>query len=81
MTNSLDGRVAIITGAGQGIGRAFAKAFAAQGAIAVIAERNRERGEAVAAEIAATGGSSRAITTVRSAPRVTAMSSMHSTTR
>src|SRR5882724_10854738 len=61
--NSLDGRVAIITGAGQGIGRAFAKAFAAQGAIAVIAERNRERGEAVAAEIAATGGSSRAITT------------------
>src|SRR5256885_13408636 len=63
MTNSLDGRVAIITGAGQGIGRAFAKAFAAQGAIAIIAERNHERGEAVAAEIAAAGGRSRAITT------------------
>ena len=62
-TNSLEGRVAIITGAGQGIGRAFAKAFAAQGAIAVIAERNRETGEAVAAEIAATGGRSRALTT------------------
>jgi len=60
---SLKGRVAIITGAGQGIGRAFAKAFAAQGAVAVIAERNRERGEAVAAEIAAAGGRSRAITT------------------
>ena len=44
ITNSLNGRVAIITGAGQGIGRAFAKAFAVQGAIAVIAERNRERG-------------------------------------
>ena len=62
-TASLKDRVAIITGAGQGIGRAFAKAFAAQGAIAVIAERNRERGEAVAAEIAAAGGRARAITT------------------
>jgi hypothetical protein len=39
--------------AGQGLGRAFAKAFAATGAVAVIAERNGERGEAVAAEIAA----------------------------
>ena len=44
---SLNGRVAIITGAGQGIGRAFAKAFAAEGAIPIIAERSRERGEAV----------------------------------
>jgi NAD(P)-dependent dehydrogenase (short-subunit alcohol dehydrogenase family) len=31
ITDSLEGRVAIITGAGQGIGRAFAKAFAARG--------------------------------------------------
>jgi NAD(P)-dependent dehydrogenase (short-subunit alcohol dehydrogenase family) len=63
MTASLNGRVAIITGAGQGIGRAFAKAFAAKGAIPIIAERNRDRGEAVAAEIAAAGGQARAITT------------------
>jgi NAD(P)-dependent dehydrogenase (short-subunit alcohol dehydrogenase family) len=63
ITASLKDRVAIITGAGQGIGRAFAKAFAAHGAIAVIAEGNRERGEAVAAEIAAAGGRSRAIAT------------------
>ena len=63
MTASLNGRVSIITGAGQGIGRAFAKAFAAEGAIPIIAERNRERGEAVAAEITAAGGQARAVTT------------------
>src|SRR5262245_49641849 len=63
ITASLKDRVVIITGAGQGIGRAFAKAFAAQGAITIIAERSRERGEAVAAEIAAAGGRSRTITT------------------
>lgn len=60
---SLAGRVAIVTGAGQGLGRAFAKALAATGAVAIIAERNGERGKAVAAEIAAAGGKARAITT------------------
>jgi NAD(P)-dependent dehydrogenase (short-subunit alcohol dehydrogenase family) len=63
ITASLRDRVVIITGAGQGIGRVFAKAFAAAGAVAVIAERNRERGDAVAAEIAATGGRAQAIAT------------------
>jgi len=63
MSASLTGRVAIITGAGQGIGRVFAKAFAAAGAIPVIAERNRARGDAVAAEIAAVGGRAMAIAT------------------
>jgi NAD(P)-dependent dehydrogenase (short-subunit alcohol dehydrogenase family) len=48
---SLQGRVAIITGAGQGLGRVFAKAFAMAGAIPVIAERNHDNGSAVAAEI------------------------------
>jgi NAD(P)-dependent dehydrogenase (short-subunit alcohol dehydrogenase family) len=60
---SLRDRVAIITGAGQGLGCAFAKGFAAGGAIAIIAERNGERGEAVAAEIAAAGGKAYAIMT------------------
>src|SRR5262245_16945023 len=48
---SLRGRVAIVTGAGQGLGRVFAKAFALAGATAVIAERNHDKGRAVAAEI------------------------------
>ena len=49
----MKGRVAIVTGAGQGLGRAFAHAFAAQGALPVIAELNAEKARAVAAE---TGG-------------------------
>jgi 3-oxoacyl-[acyl-carrier protein] reductase len=57
---SLRGRVAIVTGAGQGLGRAFAKAFALAGAIPVIAERNHDKGRAVAAEI---GGEALAIHT------------------
>jgi NAD(P)-dependent dehydrogenase (short-subunit alcohol dehydrogenase family) len=60
---ALAGRVAVITGAGQGLGRAFAKAFAAAGAIAVIAELNAARGEAVAAEIVGAGQRARAIAT------------------
>lgn len=49
----MKGRVAVVTGAGQGLGRAFARAFAAQGAIPVIAEINEEKARAVAGE---TGG-------------------------
>lgn len=59
----LKDRVAIVTGAGQGLGRAFAKALAQAGAIAVIAERNGERAHAVAGEIAAAGGRARALQT------------------
>ena len=52
----LQGRTAIITGAGQGSGRAAAILFASEGAEIVIAERDAATGAAVAAEVEAAGG-------------------------
>src|SRR6185312_5445553 len=60
---SLKDRVVIITGAGQGIGRTFAKAFATAGARAVIAELNEQKAAAVAKEILSAGGEALAVTT------------------
>jgi len=48
-----------VTGAGQGIGRGIALAFAAEGARVVLAEINPETGRQVAAEIASRGGQAR----------------------
>jgi NAD(P)-dependent dehydrogenase (short-subunit alcohol dehydrogenase family) len=45
------GRSAIVTGAAQGIGEAYAKALAAEGAKVVVADLNAEKGEALAHEI------------------------------
>jgi 3-oxoacyl-[acyl-carrier protein] reductase len=56
-------RVVVITGAGQGIGRAYAHHFADNGAIPVIADINGENGERVAAEIEAAGGRALAVQT------------------
>lgn len=61
--HSLDGRVVIITGGGQGIGRAYAHHFAAQGAIPVIAELNGENGENVKREVEEKGGRAMAVQT------------------
>ena len=60
---SLKDRVAIVTGAGQGIGRVFAKAFAMAGARVVIAEINEAKAAAVAGEILKSGGQALAVTT------------------
>lgn len=49
MTGRLEGKVAIVTGAGSGIGRAAAKLFAAEGANVVVADLNGE--DSTAAEI------------------------------
>jgi NAD(P)-dependent dehydrogenase (short-subunit alcohol dehydrogenase family) len=66
--SSLRGRVAIVTGAGQGIGKVFAKAFAECGAIPVIAELDAKKGEAVAREIADGGGQAFAVATDVASP-------------
>jgi NAD(P)-dependent dehydrogenase (short-subunit alcohol dehydrogenase family) len=53
---TLDGRVALITGAGRGIGRSIALAMAGAGASVIVVSRTRTDLESVAAEIEAVGG-------------------------
>jgi NAD(P)-dependent dehydrogenase (short-subunit alcohol dehydrogenase family) len=56
MNRLLDNRVAIITGAASGIGRASAQLFARQGAKVVVADVTADSGQAVADGIVAEGG-------------------------
>lgn len=56
MTGRLEGKVAIVTGAGQGIGESIARIFAAEGAAVVVAELNPVTGATVVAAIEAAGG-------------------------
>ncbi|WP_028030912.1 SDR family NAD(P)-dependent oxidoreductase [Gemmobacter nectariphilus] len=57
------GRVAVITGAGRGIGRAFAETLAAQGASVVIADRDAALADECAAAIRDSGGAAMAVAT------------------
>lgn len=58
----LEGRIALVTGAGAGIGRATAHVFAAEGATVYIADVNGPAAETVAAEIVHAGGAAQALT-------------------
>jgi len=63
VSNRLKDRVAIITGAGQGIGAATARRFSQEGARVVIAELNPQTGEAMAQALRADGHEAVAIQT------------------
>ena len=52
----LEGRVAIVTGAGHGIGRAIAEIYAEEGADVIMCSLNQDAGEAAAAEFRRAGG-------------------------
>jgi NAD(P)-dependent dehydrogenase (short-subunit alcohol dehydrogenase family) len=56
MTLTIEGAVAVITGAGSGIGRATALALAGRGCRVIVTDLDAARADAVAAEIVAAGG-------------------------
>lgn len=72
----LAGQIAVITGAGRGIGAAIARKLATQGAVAVLCGRKRELLESTAALISASGGRAEAaacdVTNLRSVEAVAA---------
>jgi len=61
MLQELDGKVAVITGAGSGIGAALARACAAQGMRVVVVDVNEERATSVAAELPDGAAAARAV--------------------
>ena len=61
--NSLKGKVAVVTGAGRGIGKAISAAIARAGCRVVLAARTREQIEAVQKEILSHGGDALAVPT------------------
>lgn len=63
MSNNIEGKVVVITGASSGLGEAVARHLSAQRAIVVLGARRLERIEALAREIIAEGGQALALAT------------------
>lgn len=63
MAGRLEGKVAIITGAGRGLGKSFALRFAREGARLLLPDISLERAQKTAAEIQAAGGTAAAMYT------------------
>jgi NAD(P)-dependent dehydrogenase (short-subunit alcohol dehydrogenase family) len=61
MSNNMEGKVAFVTGAGSGIGRATALAFAREGASVVVADISKEGAEQTARMIEELGGRALAV--------------------
>ena len=79
MPGRLNGKTAVVTGAGQGIGAAIARCFAAERARVVVAELNPETGAAVAAELEAAGETRSSCR--RTSPIRASVAAMHDATR
>ena len=74
MSESGKSRVALLVGAGDAIGAAVARRFAADGYCVCVARRDPEKSRSVVQEIIASGGSARAVgTDVRSKEAVQAL--------
>jgi NAD(P)-dependent dehydrogenase (short-subunit alcohol dehydrogenase family) len=56
MSSRFENKVAVVTGAAQGIGEAYARALATEGAAVVVADLNEDAGRQVAKQIEADGG-------------------------
>ena len=61
MSGELDGRMALVTGASSGIGRAVARRFARAGAAVACSGRNQERVQRTVSEVEADGGTAHGI--------------------
>ena len=59
MSGRLEGRVVVVTGGGQGLGRAYAHRVVEDGGGVVVADLNEEKGAAVAEELRGRGGAAR----------------------